>query len=227
MNRSIVTVVAVVAISMIGGSPVFADVPAGALVYSDGFESGTLSPVSPLGKYCVPGYRDVTHSGVEQQIVHSGAWAWRATNPNGVPSYAYRRLGCSYNELWVGAWVYLASHSSTVKLFALRPVGQRSIDVYVDQRNRVSVRNNIGATTTYGTTTMANGQWHRVVLHARIGTGTGSFDVTMDGVPVPGLIRTGQDVGFIPFAEVRLGDLAVAATFDLVLDDVVVSTAAQ
>lgn len=216
MSRLVVgVVVAFGVMSTLGIAPASAAVPA-APVFSDGFESGGLS-----------GYRAVTHSGVQQALVHSGSWAWRATNPNGVPSYAYRTLSGSYNELWAGAWVYVTSHASTVKLFALRPVGQRSIDVYVDQRNRVSVRNNIGATTTYGATTLANGGWHRVVLHATIGAGTGSFGVSVDGVAVPGLDRTGQNVGSLAFGELRLGDTATAATFDVVIDDVVVSTTPQ
>ena len=182
-------------------------------VFSDGFESGGMS-----------GYRSVTHSGVQQSLVHAGSWAWRATNPNGTPSYAYHRLPASYNEVWVEAWVYLVSHQSSVKLFAVRPVGQRSLDVYVDTRNRVSVRNNIGAVTTYSKTTMASGGWHRVVLHAVAGDGTGRLDVSVDGTAVPGLSLTGQKLGFLPFGEVRLGDTATAATFDLILDDIVVST---
>jgi hypothetical protein len=191
--------------------------PAAALtpVFADGFESGALA-----------GYRDVQHSGPQQAIVHSGAWAYRATNPNGVPSYAYRRLASSSTELWASAWVNVVSRGSSVKLFALRPAGQRSIDVYTDQKGRVSVRNNIGATTTYGTTTLATGGWHRVVLHAAIGATTGRFDVTVDGAAVPGLTLTGQNVGTLPFGELRLGDTATAATFDIVLDDVAVSTAA-
>jgi hypothetical protein len=208
------------ALALLGAASIAAATAAGALaasvtpVFSDGFESGGLS-----------GYRNVTHSGVQQSVVHSGSWAWRATNPNGAPSYAYHRLPASYNEVWAEAWVYLVSHQSTVKLFAVRPVGQRSLDVYVDQRNRVSVRNNIGSVTTYSKTTMANGGWHRVVLHAVAGDGTGSFDVSVDGVAIPGLSLTGQKLGYLPFGELRLGDTATAALFDIVLDDVVVSTA--
>jgi hypothetical protein len=183
-------------------------------VFSDGFESGGMS-----------GYRSVVHSGVQQSLVHAGSWAWRATNPNGVPSYAYHRLPASYNEVWAEAWVYLVSHQSSVKLFAVRPVGQRSLDVYVDTRNRVSVRNNIGAVTTHGGTTMANGSWHRVTLHAIAGDGTGVFDVSVDGTAVPGLSLTGQKLGYLPFGELRLGDTATAATFDIVLDDIAVSSA--
>jgi hypothetical protein len=183
-------------------------------VFSDGFESGAMS-----------GYRNVTHSAVQQSLIHSGSWAWRATNPNGAPSYAYHRLPASYNEVWVEAWVYLVSHQSSVKLFAVRPVGQRSLDVYVDTRNRVSVRNNIGAATTYSKTTIANGGWHRVVLHAVAGDGTGRLDVSLDGAAVPGLTLTGQKLGYLPFGELRLGDTATAATFDIILDDIVVSSA--
>ena len=71
-------------------------------VFSDGFESGTLS-----------GYRQITHSGVQQSVVHGGGWAWRATNPNGKPSYAYHSLPAGYRELRVTAYVQIVSRSST------------------------------------------------------------------------------------------------------------------
>jgi hypothetical protein len=72
---------------------------------------------------------------------------------------------------------------------------------------------------------MANGAWHRVVLHAVAGDGTGHFDVSVDGAAVSGLNLTGQKLGFLPFGELRLGDTATAATFDIIIDDVLVSTA--
>lgn len=203
MGTSLAVAIAFVASPAVAATPVFAD----------GFETGTMA-----------GYRAVTHSGAQQAIVHAGSWAYRATNPNGIPSYAYRRLTTTAPELWAGAWVYMASRGSSVKLLALRPAAQRSIDVYVDAKGRVAVRNNIGATTTHGTTTVATGGWHRVVLHAAIGAGTGRFDVTVDGTAVPGLSLSGQNVGSLPFGELRLGDTATAATFDIVLDDVAVST---
>jgi hypothetical protein len=178
-------------------------------VFTDGFETGNLA-----------GYRQVTHCGVQQSVVHSGSWAWRATNNNGQPSYAYRTLPANYQNIQVTAWVYIVSHASTVKLFAVRPAYDRSLDVYVDQRNRVSVRNNIGGVTTYSTTTMAIGGWHQLALHAIIGTG--SVYVSLDGAAVPGLTLTHQNLGSLPFNQLRLGDLATAATFDIAIDDVVV-----
>jgi hypothetical protein len=257
MNRWIVgIVVAVVAISTVGVAPAAADISPSALVFSDGFESGGLFPVaSPQGSGpppLLPGYRDVQHSGVQQEIVHTGSWAFRATNAGDLcqlpatlihkcrGSYAYYRLPGSYNELWAGGWVNIVSRVGTVKLFGLRTGWSgSSIEVYLDQHGRVSVRNNLATLpfgyappchaqcTFYGATTMATGEWHRIVLHAKVGNGTGSFDVTVDGVPVPGLTRTGQQVGDSPLGELRLGDLAVLAQFDIAIDDVVVSTSAQ
>jgi len=184
-----------------------------ATVFSDGFESGTLN-----------GYRQVTHSGVQQSVVHGGSWAWRATNPNGKPSYAYHALPAGYRELRVTAYVDIISRSSTVKLFGVRSRGgTRSLDVFVDQRNRLSLRNNIGAVTTYSSTTVANGSWRKITLHATIGDGTGRVDVQLDGVTVPGLTLTGQRLGTLPFDDLRLGDLATAAVFDIAIDDVAVT----
>jgi hypothetical protein len=49
--------------------------------------------------------------------------------------------------------------------------------------------------------------------------------VSVDGTAVPGLSLTGQKLGYLPFGELRLGDTATAATFDIVLDDIAVSSA--
>ena len=168
-------------------------------VFSERFEGGGM-----------PGwYEMVAHDGVhsgaqpaqlrtEQSIVHSGKWGWRDIGPGGVRFYAYHALPAIYGEVKVKAWVY------------------------VDQRNRVSVRNNIAKVTTRGTTTIASGGWHLVELHAVIGSGDGSFEVSVDGAAVPGLSLTGQKLGVWGFDEIRLGDIAQAPTFDIVIDDVMV-----
>jgi hypothetical protein len=183
-------------------------------VFSDGFESGNLS-----------GYRWVAHSSVQQSIVHTGAWAWRGTNPGGVPSYATRKLsGTGYQEMRVTAYVYLTSHMTSVKLFGVQSSDGRWVEVYVDGRsNRLSLRNNLGGVTTYSSTTVANGSWRKVSLHITAGDGTGTVDVQLDGVPVSGLTLTGQKLGRGPFFEVRLGDVAASAIFDIAVDDVVVT----
>ena len=206
LARALIWVITLVMLVAVAVQPAHA----ATTVFTDGFERGNLA-----------GYRQVTHCGVQQSVVHSGSWAWRAPNNNGQPSYAYRTLPANYQNIQVTAWVYIVSRASTVKLFAVRPAYDRSLDVYVDQRGRVSVRNNIGGVTTYSTTTMATGGWHQLALHADIGTGT--VEVSLDGSPVPGLSLTQQRLGSLPFNQLRLGDLATAATFDIAIDDVAVT----
>ncbi len=87
------------------------------------------------------------------------------------------------------------------------------------------MRNNIGAVTTYSKTTMASGGWHRVVLHAVAGDGTGRLDVSVDGAAVrPQPHRPEPSAVHNVSRQDTLGDTATAATFDLILDDIVVST---
>ena len=122
--------------------------------------------------------------------------------------------------------VHIISHSSSVKLLGFRARGgYRSLDVFVDQRNRLSLRNNIAGVTTYSSTKVANGSWRKVTLHAMIGDGTGAVDVQLDGATVAGLTLTGQRLGTLPFDDLRMGDLATAAVFDIAIDDVVVTAA--
>ncbi len=219
----------VVALALLGSALILAApavaAPAASVtkVFTERFESGGMP-----GWYEMVAH-DGVHSGaqpaqlrVEQSLVHSGRWAWRDIGPGGVRFYAYHALPAIYGEVKVKAWVYVASHTSSAKLFAVRRHYGHSLEVYVDQRNRVSVRNNIAKVTTHGKTTMASGGWHRVELHAVIGDGDGSFEVSVDGVAVPGLSLTGQKLGLWGFDELRLGDIAQAPTFDIVVDDVVV-----
>jgi len=80
--------------------------------------------------------------------------------------------------------------------------------------------------TTYGGTTIAAGTWHRVVLYARVDGASGSLDVWVDGVAVPGLSLTGQNLGTTPIGRLQLGETTTGRTYDIALDDVVVAPSA-
>jgi hypothetical protein len=73
---------------------------------------------------------------------------------------------------------------------------------------------------------MPLGSWHQMVLHAAVNGTTGSVSVTMDGATVPGLSLTGQNLWTGLIAKLQLGETATARTYDIVLDDVAVSTQA-
>ena len=101
--------------------------------------------------------------------------------------------------------------------------GGSIVNLYLDTSGRVSLRNNIGGVTTYSTTVVAAGAWHRFVLHAIVNGTSSSVDVSMDGTAVPGLTLTGQDLGTIPIAKLQLGETTTGRTYDIVLDDVTVA----
>ena len=186
--------------------------PTAGSVFADGFESGGLS-----------GYSNVTGLAVQSSIVHTGSFAARETS-SGAVTYAYRVLPSSYTELWAQSWVYVSSRSTSANLFGFRAgTGGSIVNVYLDTNGRISLRNNVGSVTTYGTTTVAAGGWHRIVLHAVINGTNSSLDVSADGTPVPNLTLTGQDLGATPIAKLQVGETSSGRTYDIVLDDIAVS----
>jgi len=184
-------------------------------VFYDGFESGGLGQ-----------WNTVTGLTVQGSIVHTGGYAVRETS-SGTVTYAYATLPATYPELWTQAWVYVSSRSTSANLFGYRTSGGGSIvNVYIDTNGRVSLRNNVGSVTTYGTTTIAAGGWHRFVLHALVNGTSSNLDVSVDGTAVPGLTLTGQNLGTTPIAKLQLGETTSGRTYDIVLDDITVSPSA-
>jgi chitodextrinase len=155
---------------------------------------------------------------------HTGTFAARASSA-GTATSAYKTLPSTYTELWGQAWFNVTSKSTSVNLVGFnRATGANILVAYLDASNRVSVRNNAGLVTTNSTTTVAPGSWHRLVLHAVVNGTTSSFDVALDGVPVPGLTLTGQNLGTSAIGRLQLGDTSTARTYDVLLDDVVASS---
>jgi chitodextrinase len=186
--------------------------PVSGSVFYDGFESGGLAAWNTVSGLTVQG-----------SFVNTGAFAARETS-TGSATYAYKTLPGSYSELWAQSWVYVSSRSTSANLFGFRTSSGASIvNVYLDTNGRVSLRNNAGGVTTYGTTTIAPGGWHRVVLHAFVNSTSSSMDVFVDGAAVPGLTLTGQNLGTSPIAKLQLGETSTGRTYDIALDDVTVS----
>jgi chitodextrinase len=186
--------------------------PASGSVVTDGFETGNLSA-----------WGTVTGLTVGTGLVHSGSFGARETS-TGATTYAYRTLPATYGELWVQSWVYVASRSTSANLFGYRSTSGASIvNLYLDTTGRVSLRNNIGGVTTYSTTTVAAGAWHRFVLHVLVSGTSSSVDVTMDRVAVPGLTLTGQDFGLNLISKIQLGETTSGRTYDIAFDDLAVA----
>jgi hypothetical protein len=184
-----------------------------AYVLSDDFESGGL------GKWGT-----VNGIGVQNSLVHSGSFAVRETS-TGTATCAYAALPGRYTDLYMSGWVYVSSHSTSVNFFGFRSsTGALIVSVYVNPSGQLSLRNNIGMVTTYSTTVMPTGSWHRIVLHAVVNGTSSSLDVSYDGVAVPGLTLTGQNLGTNPIVSAQLGENTTGRTYDVAIDDIQVST---
>lgn len=184
----------------------------GGTVYYDSFESGDLSQWSTVSGNLT----------AQTSFVHTGTYAARQIS-TGAASYAYKTLPASYPELWAQAWVYVSTRTTSANLVGFRTSGGASIvNAYLDTNGRISLRNNIGGVTSYGTATVPAGGWHRIVLHALVNGAGSSLDLTLDGQAV-GLNLTGQDLGANPVARLQLGETATGRSYDIALDDVAVS----
>jgi chitodextrinase len=184
----------------------------GGSVFFDGFESGDLSQWSPVSGNLT----------VQASLVHTGAYAVRETS-TGSATYAYKTLPATYSEMWAQAWVYVSTRSTSANLFGFRTsTGASIVNTYIETSGRISLRNNIGGVTTYGTTTIAASSWHRVVLHALVNGANSTVDLSVDGNDV-GLNLTGQNLGSNPIAKLQLGETSTGRTYDIALDDIAVS----
>src|SRR5687768_15879477 len=80
-------------------------------IFSDGFESGNLSQ-----------WTAVSGLAVQQQVVHTGTWAARATS-TGVAAYSNKLISPSRTELFYRIKFILLSKTTTQNLLKFRGVG--------------------------------------------------------------------------------------------------------
>jgi hypothetical protein len=85
-----------------------------------------------------------------------------------LPPNARKTLPGTYNELWAQAWVDVVSHSTSGAFFSFRTSsGSSIVYVYVNSAGKLALRNDVGSVTTYRTTSMPTGGWHRAHLRHR------------------------------------------------------------
>lgn len=189
-------------------------VPASAapLVFSDGFESGTL------------GAWTMVRGVAPDAGAHEGAWGARATGVAG-PAWAYVALPATYKELYARTWFSVTSTSGPVTLLRFRNThGGVQIAAGISKSGLLTIQNSRSGVTVTSSVVVTVGVWHEVQIHALMAKGAaGRFDVWFDGAPVPELSGA-QKVGPTPVGRVQIGD-NVARTFDVNFDDVAVDTA--
>src|SRR6266550_1495810 len=181
-------------------------------LFSDGFESGTLSNWT-------------TSAGltVQAATVHSGTYAAEGSAINGT-TYAIKQLNSTYADLYYRAYVNIKSQTTGFTLMADQTAGGAGIiHLYVNPQGQLVLWNDITQLTTTGPALSA-GSWHSVELHVVINGVLSTTEVWLDGAIVPAFSSTMATLGVLPVGQVQLGSQAALQIYDVAFDDAAVST---
>ena len=186
----------------------------GAVLFSDGFESGTLAAWTNLGM-TVQGTEVYAGTKAARGVsVSSAAWAWHALSPTmSEPFYRVR-----FKIVSLGA--------NNVYILKERTATGGSIGgLYVTNTDgTLNLRNDAGAVTVRGSTVVTLGAWHELQVRLRIAGTAGEIETWLDGVRIVELSRT-DNFGLNPVGRVQIGDNTGGRTFALAIDDVAVDAA--
>ena len=183
-------------------------------IFSDGFESGSMSAwTTNVGMV------------VQNATTHSGGFGAEAVS-TGAAVYARDTLGGSYSSLYMrGYFLVKTVPSSTVTLFGFRTAGNTSIArLYVDSQGRLALRNDAGAVSTTGPL-FSPGSWHSVELHLVVNGGASTVEVWLDGNVVSALTTQTANLGSTPIGQIQMGENQTGRSYDIAFDNVVVQTA--
>jgi len=185
-------------------------------LFSDGFESGNLNLWT--GK---------TGLVVQQQEVYAGAWAARGTT-TGAAAYAYKSLSPTQNELYTDLRFKVVSQGNVnVALVRFRTsTGAAIFSILRRNDGKLHYYNEITGAGIPSATVITTGVWHELKVHGLINGTAGLVEVWLDGIRLGDVSRT-DNLGTNPIGRVYLGDPGTGKTWDIALDEVVVSTSAD
>ena len=182
-------------------------------IFSDGFESGSLSS-----------WTTSTGLTVESSTVHSGTYAAEGATANG-NTYALERLNGTHPELYDRIYFNCRSQSTGFTLLADQTAsGMGIVRLYLNPQGQLVLWNDVTNLTITGPA-VSPGTWHSVELHVIVNGTSSTTAVWLDGSPVPAMSSQSAVLGTTPVGQIQLGSQANGAVYDVVFDDVVASTA--
>ncbi len=180
--------------------------------FSDGFESGTIAAWSSS-----------TGLTVQSAMVHSGSYAAEGSTLNGT-TYAIKQLGSGYQDLYYRTDFDIKSQTTGFTLMAdQNATGGGIMRLYVNGSGQLVLWNDVTQLTTTGPT-VSLGTWHSAELHVNISGLIVTTDVWLDGASVPAFSTSSATLGPMPVGQVQLGSQALLQIYDVVFDDVALST---
>jgi hypothetical protein len=182
-------------------------------LFSDGFESGTLSLWSSSSGLAV-----------QQSQVATGSFAARGTG-SGTTAYARKSLGASYTDLYFNLKFRLNSKdATTLYISRVRTAGSVSLlGTYISSTGKLGYRNDVAAVSHTSSITPTLGVWHTLETHVVVNGASGLVETWLDGARVDALCLT-ENLGTAGVGVVQIGESSTGRTFDIVFDDVVADT---
>lgn len=190
--------------------------PAGStVVFSDGFESGSLS-----------GWTTVVGLTVQGTGAHSGTHAARALGTGSAAvAYASKTLLATYPELFTRVWFKPVSRSTSTNLLRLQtPAGGNVLTLFTSSSGNLMLRNDVGATNVWSSTVVPTGGWHEVQLRARVAGAASQTEVWYDGQRL-GELSTTLNLGTGSLGRLMLGDNVRSRTYEVLFDDLTAAPA--
>jgi Calcineurin-like phosphoesterase len=200
-------------------SQTFTPASPSSILFSDGFETGSLSQWS-----------NVQGLVVQNQHVASGSYAARGTSAAGgaTSTYARKSLAVPQTDLFYQLQFKVISQgANSVNLLKFRTAANVSILSFsINNKGQLAYRNDIAPQSINSTVSVSQGVWHNLLVRVRIADPAGQIEVWYDDVPVTALSRT-EAFGSNPIGILQLGENTSGLTYDVAFDDVVVSLPAN
>ncbi len=181
-------------------------------VFANGFESGDLSAWTTSGGLAVQG-----------AAVHGGAFAAEGNTTNGA-TYAKKTLPSTYSDAYARVWYEVVAGPDQVNLLRLRDATGASLGyLYLADTGQLAFHNDATGTNTLSATAPAPG-WHALELRLLVNGPAGAVEVWLDNTRIEDLSTTAVDTGTSPVAQLQIGELQTARTYDVVFDDAAFGT---
>ncbi len=183
-------------------------------IFNDGFESGDLT-----------NWTIVNGLIVQSQVIATGGFAARETSVGSGPTFARKLLPASQTDLYYKINFFVVSQAAnTVNLMKLRTTTDGPIlSLSINNLGRLSYRNDVAGTSVNSTVIVAQGTWQSLEVHLKIAGNASQIEVWYNGVLVNAMSKT-DPFGTTPIGRIQLGENTPGLTYDIVFDDLTVSS---
>jgi hypothetical protein len=185
------------------------------LLFSDGFEGGNFQQWTSVSGFVL-----------QQQQVYAGTRAIRGTS-SGTPTYAYKDLSQTHDELYYRLWFkVLSKGANPILLQRFRTAASNHaaiMSVSITTAGKLSFRNDVSGLSTTSTTAVTTGVWHQLQTRILINGAAGETEFWLDGVRIDSISKI-EDFSTTPVGRIQLGDTTSGRIYDIALDRVAMST---